>query len=435
MPDAVVQQLLMSAIDYLRYGQAIIYCIKVELDVIASLPKPIDPRLDRRDYREAYIVQHNLGPQLEGYMHLLQELEPITRSKQRVAPFRMTTANRVSYDMITPRRLEKIRRYLVAACFLVVTGFTGFRASEVLTMSRGDVYQRGSKVVIRTRIRKTSGRPDGAEVERTAPPIVAEAFSLMERLATVIGRSDDRVWVSYHNRNLTVGTAAATGRMFLKRIAKQDTWYFSPHQLRRYFASFYMRRFEGSSDALSYHYRHISQRMIESYIRDRAGAAYLLQAKKELAFKIGEDVVNGYGSYAAKADLPISLAAKRCRAANLPLAKIESEMTKLLAETFHEVRATEYGYCALQEGQSEGAVCGARDGIPDAAEVHPGNCAGCRYLVVGRDQLDHWTSARMLHQEVVDSPLTLPRLKQVSRAFIVKATGIIERFDMTAHAA
>lgn len=425
MPDRVAVNTYNAAMSFLDLSDAILLLYRVEREVSKRLGKDGESWSTRwkraAAERRSYIVEHSLLNDVERALSTLGEQKKLlvlmsAGSKIVDDPLSML-------DRFSSKTLNPLLKLLMASCYCVIAGFTGFRYNEIASIRRGDVALRGARAVIKTRITKTMRLPDGAEVDRFGPPIVAKAYEAMQAFSKLRSPGDSRLWCTVEGGLISNTFINEILNEFVNRIVGAD-WKIKTHQFRRYFAIFYVRRFQGCKDALRMQFRHVTNDMIEYYTKDEYGARYLSEAKRDLVHTIIDDLVFDRKMYRSIGKTIPELEMAAYRAANLPLEEIEKRLEVLARTSFCDIRPTLWGYCVVQKHNTSGAMCQI-EGMPSSIGMYPENCGRCRHLVVGVENVPIWERTAEVHQQVIDDPTSPPLARAASQIGVREALDII----------
>lgn len=319
---------------------------------------------------------------------------------------------------------RELREGLQAMCYVVCAIFNGWRVSEILSTDDRAVKAFAAGFTLETRLRKGTLDPT-AEVARPVPPIVAKAMKVLAELN--LAYFGDHAGRQFRSDSGGQATCQAINRGIneVHRFHKGvEAPRITTHQFRGFFAEFYLRRFKGNLDALRRHFRHVSRDALWAYVRDAGGARYLAKAKRALAIEISKSIVFG-DEYKSRGVGARHRSRLQYLARTMSLEDAEREIKRNIEEDMAEVHPMPWGYCLFQKGQV-GAVCEAKDG-PIEARSEPGTCGRCQFLATGPENIVFWQGTYLVHQEVVESPLSVPILKQTSAQMVEVATEILLR--------
>lgn len=336
---------------------------------------------------------------------------------------------------IIARQLQVITQ---GFCYVICAGFNGWRSNEILSIEAGSIKSTPAGHVVGTKIRKTALNPQ-TFIERPIPPIVAKAISVLEKInATPIwlprqenteaeaDESDTGTPVFKSGRgNLLKTNDINTALSAAWALFSGDDQKITTHQFRRFFAQFYLRRYQGGLDAIRRHFRHVSRDMVWAYAKDALNAEYLAKEKKVLAGEIAKSVVfsSGYTSTQAASEL-VSL---RVKAKTLSVEDAAAYINKRIEDAFTSVHAMEWGYCLLQHGD-QGAACEGQLGpIEDRSE--PKTCGRCKFLCTGPENVPFWQHTALLHQEIAKHPKATKIMKSESEKILSTAGRILSRHN------
>lgn len=349
-----------------------------------------------------------------GKLHRDERKEMRARdlSKQADALFFLATR-------LTPI-LKTLAGMLVAAAYYVMGILSGFRVKEMLSITQGAMSRRSHGWMVSSTVFKTAEDRSGFRTDRPVPEGFEMAHRMLRRLGVAMGVTGPsaRVFLGSKGKSWTALTANARLRQFARLHGLE--WHFTTHQLRKYFALFYVRRFRGPLDALRWHFRHVDSRMIMAYVGDAWGARFLAEAEASLMEEVLTSIIHGRSAM-THGGVPESEA--RYAAANLPLEEVEQLAGAVRGEG-GALLAMEWGYC-LQQPESGAGACAATSAEERSLRRCPGICGACPLLAVGPENAARWRQTRALHQTVVKSPLSLPLAKEASARMVEMASGLL----------
>ncbi|QCG98115.1 site-specific integrase [Azospirillum sp. TSA2s] len=332
----------------------------------------------------------------------------------------------------TPTPVNRFKDLLTAACYIVIAGFSGFRADEILGLKDGWIDRKGNRAFIKADIIKIT-ETGKYQANRPAPLVCHTAGNVLKILSvTYRDRHDGRLFVTNRGAVFSSNTINWTIQDFadVTGVPKFD---FKSHQFRRFFALFYVRRFKGSLDALRRHFRHVSREMIFAYMGDAGNADYMIKDEQDLAREIAHSLITGDGKYASRQVGQREMKAMaKYKAQNLPPEEIEKRIQALIEKSYVQVTANEWGYCLPQKHDFIGSACGSKDGLPNHANAAPGTCGTCRFMAVGHEHREWWEHTILVHQEILDHELSLRRLKEASQGMIEIANRVMATLELNA---
>jgi integrase len=309
---------------------------------------------------------------------------------------------------------------MTAACYSVMALLSGFRSSELLSIERKGLSRRGGRWRVTSTVFKTARARKGVRTLRPVPELFAAAHRLLVAHARVadIGYRTDRIFVGPR-----VPLSVIRTNPRLRRFARAHgiEWHITTHQFRKFFALFYVRRFRGPLDALRDHFRHLDREMILAYVGDAWGAKFLAEAEASLAAEVMDSIVLG-----ASVGVEGDPAQGRYLATNLPPEEIERLAASNSAKA---LLAMEWGYCLLQTKSSRNQACGADTQKERDERRCPDVCGRCPLLAIGPENRARWTQTLLLHEEIVENPMSLPRMKAESRKMVSTAKELLAGLD------
>ena len=317
--------------------------------------------------------------------------------------------------------IDRCLKHLVDACFIVIAGFVGMRASEILSIRSGAIEysQLGTtgarQAYLVARLFKTA--EVGGRLERwLAPEPVVTAVKLLERLSEPLrvasGRDElfltrntqycEVIGITNMNINGRIREFAAYNSV---RHHEGRAWPFSSHQFRKTFARFIARRDRSQLLALADHLKHVSVAMTaKGYVGtdfdlqqlvdhegqiETATALDRFLSAGQLAGKMGERIAAGNASFRGRAG-----------------EQLRRDYIKfVLKETDLTIHACEYGWCVFQ---AETARCGGRL-APDAAGRSPAVCVDCANFVVEPKHAPYWRERRERNLALMEQASRLTR--------------------------
>ncbi len=329
--------------------------------------------------------------------------------------------------------IDRCVKHLVDACFIVIAGFVGMRASEILSIRTGAIeYRQLGATGVRQaylvgRLFKTAEA--GGRLERwLAPASVVTAVNVLERVSEPLRRASGRgelfltrntqysqvVGITNMHINGRIGEFAVFNNV---RHHEGRPWRFSTHQFRKTFARFVARRDRSQLLALADHLKHVSVAMTakgyvgtdfdlhhlvdhEAQIETATALDRLLCADR-LAGKMGERIAAGNASFRGRAGEQLR----------------RDYIEFVLKETDLSIHACEYGWCVFQPETSR---CGGRV-APDRAGRSPAVCLDCANFVVEPKHAPYWRERRQRNLAV------MPEASRLTRAALDQAIAQCDR--------
>ena len=329
--------------------------------------------------------------------------------------------------------IDRCLKYLVDSSFIVIAGFVGMRASEILSIRAGAIEYSplgatGAKqAYIVARLFKTA--EVGGRLERwLAPEPVVTAVRVLERLSEplrALSGRDELFLTSNTQYGQVVGITNMHINDRIREFAAYNDvrwhsgrpWRFSTHQFRKTFARFIARRDRSQLLALADHLKHVSVAMTakgyvgtdfdlhqlvdhEARIETAAALDRLLSADR-LAGKMGERIAAGNSSFRGRAGEQLR----------------RDYIEFVLKETDLNIHACEYGWCVFQ---AETARCGGSL-APDPVGRSPGVCLDCANFVVEPKHAPYWRERRERNRAIV------AQASQLTRAALDEAIAQCDR--------
>lgn len=317
--------------------------------------------------------------------------------------------------------LKAALKYLRDACFVVIGGFVGMRASEVLSLRMGAIELRrdaqgGEQAYVVGRLFKTSDARDGRVERWIAPPPVVQAVQVLERLTAPIRAVTGRTELFLtppgrgHQAGVTTVLALSVRMNKFSRcvgvpLHNGVQWRFSTHQLRKTFARFVGKRDRTQLMALSEHFKHVSLAMTaRSYVgtdfdlrelvdeqgrAETASALERLLTSDQLAGRTGERISEKGALFRGRAGEQVR----------------KDYISFVLRETDLRIHACDYGWCVFQ---AETTKCGGRT-EPDEAMRSPSVCLSCSNMVVEAQHAPYWRERRERHAALLPAASLLTR--------------------------
>lgn len=322
--------------------------------------------------------------------------------------------------------------------YIICAGLNGWRSSEVFSVMPEGVRQTPAGFTLDSKIIKTATNRDDA-VSRPVPEIVAKAVRSLAKINTEIiglfprkkGRHGLGLFKSTSGGDIDTQSVMEDINYAWKFFQGEDIG-FRSHQFRKFFAHFFIRRFQGGADAVRWHFRHVSKEMVWAYAKDAMNAKQLVAAKKELAGEIVNSVVfgSGYASGHVGRDLKAVSSTLRLGARILTVEEAASFISSQVEANFVDIHAMEWGYCLFQNGDS-GAACEARTG-PIEARSEPATCGRCKFMCTGKENIAFWQQTALLHQEITAHPKATKMMKIESEKILSTAENILNRHSCDA---
>jgi integrase len=333
----------------------------------------------------------------------------------------------------TKHDIDRCLKYLIDACFIVIAGFVGMRASAILSIQAGAIGYSplgaaGAKqAYLDARLFKTA-EVGGRRERWLAPDPVITAVAVLERVSEPLRLASGRDEL-FLTHNTQYGQVVGITNMHINwrirefaayngvRHHEGQAWPFSTHQFRKTFARFIARRDRSQLLALADHLKHVSVAMTakgyvgtdfdlhqlvdhEGQIETATALDRFLSADR-LAGKMGERIAAGNASFRGRAGEQVR----------------RDYITFVLKETDLSIHACEYGWCVFQ---AETARCSGRL-APDPAGRSPAVCLDCANFVVEPKHAPYWRERRERNCAV------MPHASRLTRAALDETIAQCDR--------
>ncbi|WP_240502342.1 hypothetical protein [Sphingomonas panacis] len=330
--------------------------------------------------------------------------------------------------------VRRAGNHLTAACFALIAGLVGMRASEILSMQVDAVElmpigETGlSQAYVVARLFKTSQDPRGSLERWIAPQPVVSAIDCLARLAAVLRADTKGVDLFIVKDGFGAPIEVMTNHLITWRLQQfaeavdtvpheGRTWEFSSHQFRKTFARFIARGDRTQLLALADHFKHASVAMTsrgyvgtdfelhqlinEESRNETAWALDRILASESLGGRMGERIAAGNHGFRGRAGEEVR----------------RDYVDFVLAETDLHIRGCDYGWCVFQP---EVAVCGGEI-APNEALRSPSACSSCPNLVVEPRHAGYWQERRTRNQALWE------RASPLARASLAETIGECDR--------
>jgi integrase len=302
--------------------------------------------------------------------------------------------------------------HVAAACFIVIAGLVGMRASEILSLKEGCLQTLKARdnrdlLIINGRCFKTEqdvkGKPCSWVAGWDSPTNpVRLAVEILEQLQAAFGSPTTNgslfMPLDDHDTRQTKREATGSSRQtWVNRInafAKVNAiaqWQFAPHQFRKTFARFVILRDPAGIVALQRHFKHVSTAMAERYCpTDPDLMSEIIEASLEEDRSVLDTILRA-NRLAGKKGEEMSARAAPFRGESPEAAMARQTLLDELMDdpSFHIVRHP-YGPCLYERSK---ANCGGK-----LANVGIWTCIDCSNLAVGEQHLPFWED---LHASVI----------------------------------
>lgn len=378
----------------------------------------------RSDERRAAIARGCRGRQISTPVR-----QAIQRSK---------LSDPIAGPLDSAHAIRKAAAHLAEACFIVIAGFVGMRASEILSMKVGAIEHhsigttRTSQAYIAATLFKTVDSPAGRPDRWLAPAPVVRAVELLEQLSAPLRKASGRNEL-FLVKNTQYGEIAPVTTMHIgfrvNRFAQAvgvplhngHCWHFSTHQFRKTFARFVARRDRSQLLGLAEHFKHASVAMTaRGYVGSDFDLHQLIDHESRAETADALDSILGNARLGGQMG-------KRIAAGNARFRGRAGEQVRrdyiefILKETDLRLYACDYGWCVFQ---SETARCGGTL-APDEAGRSPATCLGCANMVVDERHAPYWQDRRARNLEL--RPRAMPMMQAVLDEAIQQCDTVLRR--------
>lgn len=348
---------------------------------------------------------------------------------------------------------ELVRRIdmLYAACFVVLSYMVGPRVSEILHLQAGCVRRLDSdavdapvSVIVGTIFKRQPGY-DGRPHEWVAPPVAAQAISVLEALSAehraLTGRPE--LWLRRRRGNgawewhevqtgaLEIASAARVSHL-LRRFGASlglthldKPWRLTTHQGRKTFARFAALRDRSCLFALAQHLGHRERAQTDhGYV----GSDYRLN--QEIDAEILNQSVAAWEHMLAAPGLGgragAEIVAKRPRFRGSRMKQDLKNYARLLVDAGLVLGVCDWGFCVYREEHS--ACLGNATG-PNPARREPSTCARCQNFVVSAQHRPYWLEQVRRSERLLDEPALPLQTLRIARERLNEARCLLRAID------
>jgi hypothetical protein len=196
LPEDVARALLNRAIDALGETKDALLAIReIATSMYEEAPHTRPGAQNAARDRQRYFRKR---PDVAARLHQAISRLPFAAHalvRERTDYHRLAGSDDVRQSLFYQRQIDllqdSLETHVTAACYIVIAGFTGFRVSEILSLEKGWLEQLGGRLMLSTRILKTSIPIDGTVVARLVPEIVRDAHNVLEACAQPWLTEDD----------------------------------------------------------------------------------------------------------------------------------------------------------------------------------------------------------------------------------------------------
>lgn len=220
--------------------------------------------------------------------------------------YRSYLSSTVSWDTVQLVRAEVLR--VAKACFILISGFTARRRTEVLLLDRdclagNDTYGWWLNITI-------VKNHDHTKTLVTIPNIIARAVKILIAIADLhsaeaqtneLFRMYDPRFRRFIRLEVTRGMtelARTLGATSYEEDGVEKQWHWYPRQFRRFYAVVFFHRFNGGMETLSHELRHWSVALTRAYATlDTEAARYWIKTEQEFKRHIARSIANDEDEY------------------------------------------------------------------------------------------------------------------------------------------
>jgi integrase len=317
--------------------------------------------------------------------------------------------------------------FLQTACCSIILTFSAFRISEACSAEIDCIAMEPDGPWMTTTVIKLPGTP--SEEPRPVPAIVARACDIFLDTSKPYRGDNRRLLLTSQYGTIGVEAKREAWNLRFKEFARicfahphagaertlAAKWEFANHQFRRFFAMFYVRRFEGNLGALSYHLRHIDQEMVWAYLRDPENVRYYKEARHSFSVDVitavcsGRVHSTGRGAGFLKTNLP-SLQGKVMS----PAAAARHIDAAIKREGLF-LTANETGYCLGGLRRAAIGLCSMGEGgEPNEINRTPELCDRCANNLLTDRSVDQLKADYVVHKELSESPSATSVMKEAT---------------------
>lgn len=329
---------------------------------------------------------------------------------------------------------KKLFAMYQSAVYIVCAAFTGWRASEIFSITPDNIRESGEGFEVGSLMIKTTLNKDEV-IYRPVPEIVINAIkSLQEIHSSSNGLIENKFVKENIDKNIIFKSSIGNPidlksltedlNMFGKYIVG-DNFTINTHQFRRFFAHFYIRRYKGTPDAVRWNFRHISKDMILHYTSQALNAKQLSLSKKELANEISNQILNNNDYKALSVENMLNQI--KMEAKVMVVEETAKYIKNKLEKEIVNLHAMEWGYCLFQEN-NKGAVCEAKTG-PIESRSEPSTCGRCKFLCTGKENIGFWQQTVLLHQDISQNKFATKIMKEESNKMIEIGYNILNKHN------
>lgn len=317
--------------------------------------------------------------------------------------------------------------FLQTACCSIILTFSAFRISEACSAEVDCIAMKPDGPWMTTTIIKLPGTP--SEEPRPVPAIVARACDIFLDTSQPYRGESRRLLLTSQYGTVGIEAKREAWNLRFKEFARMcfahphagtarasaENWEFANHQFRRFFAMFYVRRFEGNLGALSYHLRHIDQEMLWAYLRDPENVRYYKEARHSFSVDIITAVCTGrvHSTGRGAGWLKTSLPALQGKVMS-PAAAARHIDAAIKGDGLF-LAANETGYCLGGLRRAALGLCSMGEGgEPNEINRTPELCDRCANNLLTDRSVDQLKADYVVHKELSESPSATSVMKEAS---------------------
>ena len=340
-----------------------------------------------------------------------------------------------TYPVNGTRDVYQLQRDLVTAGYIVLAIFGALRISEAAGLPcSGLIDDRPDGPWMTTIILKTSPEDEGSRVPRIVPPVARTAVQVLVAATAADRGNRQELLLSHdhdrHRTSLFTDKVAATrlNDFAARRLGPTAAdWQFASHQLRKLFVQIYVRRFNGSLDAVQQHLGHTQARMIEAYLHDPDIMRMIRDEQRDLAVEVMASVMVGGSQASGFAVRAWRDQAAVYRARNMTPKEIADEARRAVDREDLHLESTAIGYCLSSASSGAQAACGRTEGgTPDYANQVDSMCLCCPNNICVAGSKSSLKAEYVLHRQVSESPDAADAMREASQR---RCSIIMQRLD------
>lgn len=330
---------------------------------------------------------------------------------------------------------KKLFAMYQSAAYIVCAAFTGWRASEIFSITTNNIRKNGEGFEVGSLMIKTTSNKEEI-IYRPVPEIVINAINSLQTIQQAANGLIENKFVKENvDKNIlfktSIGNPADLKSLtedlnFFGKYIIDDDFSINTHQFRRFFAHFYVRRYKGTPDAVRWNFRHVSKDMILHYTSQALNAKQLSLSKKELANEISNQMLNNSDEYKAFS-IENKLSEIKMEAKVLTVDEAAKYIKNKLEKEIVNLHAMEWGYCMFQKND-KGAVCEAKYG-PIESRAEPSTCGKCKFLCTGKEHIGFWQQTILLHQDITQNKFATKIMKDESNKLIQIGYNILNKHN------